>query len=116
MENWGSLPIFSFLFNGSLAALNFTRRPWFLAPLIVPSRSTNITGEHELILRYSPANGSFRGAGYILLIYILVVVSAATHTAFNEDVLHIKFWEIVVTSILVLIGVVPRIKKHKLGF
>jgi len=57
-----------------------------------------------------------RLSGYVLAIYMLAVVAAATDTGFNHNVLHIKLWAVVVSSILVLVGVVPRIKKHKLGF
>ena len=47
---------------------------------------------------------------------MLAVVAAATQTPYNQKILHIKLWAVVVASILVLIGIVPRIKKHKLGF
>ncbi|EXJ82932.1 hypothetical protein A1O3_06749 [Capronia epimyces CBS 606.96] len=57
-----------------------------------------------------------RVAGYTLLVYLLAVVAVATTTPFNVNVLHIKLWAVVVASVLVLIGVIPRIKKHKLGF
>jgi hypothetical protein len=46
---------------------------------------------------------------------MLAVVAAATSTNFNKNVLHIKLWAVIVASILVLVGVIPRIKKHKLG-
>jgi hypothetical protein len=46
---------------------------------------------------------------------MLAVVVAATSTGFNENVLHIKLWAVIVAGLLVLVGVVPRIKKHKLG-
>jgi len=57
-----------------------------------------------------------RMSGYTLAVYMLAVVAAATQTGFNENVLHIKLWALIVASILVLVGLVPRIKKHKLGF
>jgi hypothetical protein len=47
---------------------------------------------------------------------MLAVVCAATQTGFNENVLHMKLWAVVVASLLVLVGLVPRIKKSKLGF
>lgn len=47
---------------------------------------------------------------------MLAVVAAATQTAYNVNVLHIKLWAVIVASVLVLVGVIPRIKKHKLGF
>ncbi|KIW46585.1 uncharacterized protein PV06_02250 [Exophiala oligosperma] len=56
-----------------------------------------------------------RIAGYILQVYMLAVIAAATQTAFNKNALHIKLWAVIVASILVLAGVLPRIKKHKFG-
>ena len=57
-----------------------------------------------------------RISGYVLLIYLLAVIAAATSTPFNETVLHIKLWAVIVAGLLVVVGVIPRIKKHKLGF
>jgi hypothetical protein len=59
---------------------------------------------------------SSRISGYLILILSLATIAAATQTGFNEMVLHIKLWSVLVASVLVLIGIVPRIKKHKLGF
>ncbi|KAI1630015.1 hypothetical protein EDD37DRAFT_77786 [Exophiala viscosa] len=56
-----------------------------------------------------------RWVGYILTVYILAVIAAATSTGYNKNVLHIKLWAVIVSAVLVLLGVVPRIKKHKLG-
>lgn len=56
-----------------------------------------------------------RISGYVTLILLLVTVGAATYTTFNVNTLHIKLWAVVVTSILILLGVVPRIKRQKLG-
>jgi len=57
-----------------------------------------------------------RISGYVLLVYLLAVIAAATSTPFNTNALHIKLWAVIVASVLVLLGVIPRIKKHKLGF
>jgi membrane protein YdbS with pleckstrin-like domain len=57
-----------------------------------------------------------RISGYLILTLSLATIVAATQTGFNEMVLHIKLWAVTVASVLVLIGIVPRIKKHKLGF
>ncbi|ETI26141.1 hypothetical protein G647_02918 [Cladophialophora carrionii CBS 160.54] len=57
-----------------------------------------------------------RVSGYLLAVYMLAVVAAATQTTYNVKVLHIKLWAVIVASILVLVGVIPRIKKRKLGF
>lgn len=56
-----------------------------------------------------------RISGYVLAVYLLAVIAAATQTPYNENVLHMKLWAVIVASVLVLIGVVPRIKKHKFG-
>lgn len=69
--------------------------------------------------RAVPAANSYfraRASGYILLVLFLVVIGLATDTAFNNNVLHIKLWPVIVAGVLVLLGVIPRIKKHKLGF
>lgn len=46
---------------------------------------------------------------------MLATVVAATQTDYNKNVLHIKLWSVLVAAILVLIGIIPRIKKQKLG-
>lgn len=55
-------------------------------------------------------------SGYVLTVLFLVVIALATDTGFNNNVLHIKLWAVIVASLLVLAGIVPRIKKRKLGF
>lgn len=55
-------------------------------------------------------------SGYLVLLLLLVTVGAATFTTFNVQTLHIKLWSVVLTSILILLGIVPRIKKQKFGF
>ncbi|KAI9869812.1 MAG: hypothetical protein M1830_005009 [Pleopsidium flavum] len=57
-----------------------------------------------------------RASGYALLILSFVTVAAATQTDFNKNVLHIKLWAVIVAAVLTLMGVLPRIKKQKLGF
>jgi hypothetical protein len=83
--------------------------------LIVRRPCISITGECCIFDVCSLADED-RVSGYVLAVYMLAVVGAATQTSYNENVLHIKLWAVVVASILVLAGVVPRIKKHKLGF
>jgi hypothetical protein len=56
-----------------------------------------------------------RVSGYVLFTLMLVTVCAATRTEYNLNVLHIRTWAVVVSSILVLAGVLPRVKKQKLG-
>ncbi|PVH80248.1 hypothetical protein DL98DRAFT_571977 [Cadophora sp. DSE1049] len=56
-----------------------------------------------------------RLSGYLVLTLLLATVSAATQTDYNKNVLDIKLWAILISAALVLIGVLPRIKKQKLG-
>jgi len=56
-----------------------------------------------------------RVSGYVILTSLLATVAAATQTDFNKTTLDIKLWAVIVTAVLVLVGVIPRIKKQKLG-
>ncbi|KAM3075661.1 hypothetical protein ACMFMG_007794 [Clarireedia jacksonii] len=56
-----------------------------------------------------------RAFGYVIFVLMLATVSAATWTTFNVNVLKIKGWAVIVSSVLILLGVVPRIKKQKFG-
>jgi len=56
-----------------------------------------------------------RISGYIILVLLLATVAAATQTDFNKNVLDIKLWAVLISAALVLVGVLPRIKKQKLG-
>jgi hypothetical protein len=55
-------------------------------------------------------------SGYLILTFALVTVAAATQTGYNKGVLHIRLWAVLLTSLLILAGLVPRIKKQKLGW
>ncbi|KAI4133681.1 MAG: hypothetical protein LQ338_000010 [Usnochroma carphineum] len=57
-----------------------------------------------------------RMSGYVILTMSFVTVAAATQTSFNKGVLHIQLWAVVVAAVITLVGVLPRIKKQKLGF
>lgn len=57
-----------------------------------------------------------RLSGYLILLMSLATICAATQTPFNKNALHIRLWAVIVASLLVVVGVVPRIKKQKLGF
>lgn len=57
-----------------------------------------------------------RLSGYFILLMLLATVAAATQTDYNKNVLHIKLWSTLVAAVLILVGVVPRIKKQKFGF
>ncbi|KAL6715163.1 hypothetical protein ACLMJK_007427 [Lecanora helva] len=56
-----------------------------------------------------------RASGYVLLVLSLATVAAATQTGFNENVLHIQLWAVIVTSVVLLVGVLPRVRKGKFG-
>lgn len=57
-----------------------------------------------------------RMSGYVLLVLSFATVAAATQTGFNKATLHIKLWAVIVAALITLVGVLPRIKKQKLGF
>lgn len=57
-----------------------------------------------------------RASGYVAAVVGLMTVCAAGWTTYNLSVLHMQQWALIVASVLVLIGVVPRIKLQKLGF
>ena len=54
--------------------------------------------------------------GYVTLVVMLATVCAATQTGFNENVLQMQLWAVVTASVIVLIGVVPRIRLNKFGW
>lgn len=56
-----------------------------------------------------------RMSGYAVLVLALATVAAATQTDYNKNVLHIRLWAVLVAAALILAGIVPRIKKQKLG-
>ena len=56
-----------------------------------------------------------RATGYVIATLGLATVCAATWTTYNLNVGHIQHWAVIVASVLVLVGVVPRIKLQKFG-
>ncbi|TAQ86236.1 hypothetical protein B7494_g5447 [Chlorociboria aeruginascens] len=56
-----------------------------------------------------------RLSGYVILVLILATVTAATKTDYNIQTLDIKIWAVLISAVLILIGVFPRIKKQKFG-
>ena len=54
--------------------------------------------------------------GYLILLLSLATICAATQTGFNKSALHIQLWAVIVASVLVVAGIVPRMKKQKFGF
>jgi predicted small integral membrane protein len=57
-----------------------------------------------------------RHSGYFVLLLLLATINSATETDYNKNVLKVKLWATLILSILVVIGVFPRIQKQKLGF
>ena len=56
-----------------------------------------------------------RISGYVLLVLSFVTIAASAETGTGKDTLGLKLWALIVASIITLIGVLPRIKKQKLG-
>ena len=56
-----------------------------------------------------------RMSGYVLLVLGFATVAAATQTGFNVMTLHIQLWAVIVAAVITLVGVLPRIKKQKMG-
>ena len=56
-----------------------------------------------------------RRAGYVILPLGLATVCAASETYYAKKVLGIQLWATIVASVLVLTGVLPRVKLQKLG-
>ena len=56
-----------------------------------------------------------RAAGYVIATLGLATVCAASWTTYSLNVAHIQHWAVIVASVLVLVGVVPRIKLQKFG-
>lgn len=56
-----------------------------------------------------------RISGYALLLLYLAAVASATKTDYNVNVLGLKLWAMVVITLLIAVGIYPRIKKQKLG-
>ncbi|KAG6152694.1 hypothetical protein E4U37_003610 [Claviceps purpurea] len=56
-----------------------------------------------------------RYGGYVVLVLLLTAVCTAMKTDYVVGVLGIGVWGVVVSAVLVLVGVLPRIQKQKLG-
>lgn len=53
--------------------------------------------------------------GYVIATLGLATVCAATWTDYVKGVLGVQHWAVITASVLVLVGVVPRIRLSKLG-
>jgi len=56
-----------------------------------------------------------RVAGYIIATLGLATICAASWTTYNLNVGHMQHWAVIVASVLVLAGVIPRIRLSKFG-
>lgn len=56
-----------------------------------------------------------RQGGYLTLLLSLATVAAATQTTYNKSVLKIRLWAVLVVAVIILMGVLPRVRKQKLG-
>ncbi|KXT01715.1 hypothetical protein AC578_2802 [Pseudocercospora eumusae] len=57
-----------------------------------------------------------RVGGYIATVLLLATICASTYTTFNVNVLGMQLWAVVVASVVVLVGVLPRIRLNKFGW
>ena len=57
-----------------------------------------------------------RFSGYIILVMMLATVIAATQTTTGKNFLELKTWSVALASVLVLVGLLPRIRRAKLGY
>ncbi|KAF1931896.1 uncharacterized protein M421DRAFT_417634 [Didymella exigua CBS 183.55] len=56
-----------------------------------------------------------RIAGYVIATLGLATICAASWTGYSLNVAHIQHWAVIVASVLVLAGMVPRIRLSKFG-
>jgi hypothetical protein len=56
-----------------------------------------------------------RMSGYVLFLLIGATVISATETDYNKNVLGLKLWAFILIIVLMVAGVIPRVKKQKLG-
>ena len=57
-----------------------------------------------------------RLSGYLVLVLLLVTVCSAVETDFNKSTLKLQLWSVILLSLLVLVGVIPRIQLFKFGY
>lgn len=55
-------------------------------------------------------------SGYLIFLFLLSTAVAVTYTEYVHDVLKIRTWFVVLTGVLILFGVLPRVDVGKLGF
>lgn len=57
-----------------------------------------------------------RLSGYTVLTMMLATVAAATQTETGMDFLKLRLWAVLLCAVLILAGVLPRIRKSKFGW
>lgn len=57
-----------------------------------------------------------RASGYVNLTMMLVTVAAATQTYTGQYFLELKLWPVILAAVLVLVGILPRVRRAKLGY
>lgn len=57
-----------------------------------------------------------RFSGYIIVVMMLATVIAATQTTTGKNFLELKTSSVALASVLVLVGLLPRIRRAKLGY
>jgi len=57
-----------------------------------------------------------RMAGYLIATLGLATICVATWTDYNINLAHMQHWAVIVASVLVLAGMVPRVRLSKFGF
>ncbi|KAF1817908.1 uncharacterized protein K489DRAFT_328543 [Dissoconium aciculare CBS 342.82] len=57
-----------------------------------------------------------RISGYLVLGMMLATVCAATTTTYNVNVLGMQLWALIVSSVLVVAGLLPRVRLSKFGW
>jgi len=95
----GILGLITYIFLAIQALVGFTT-------FFVPQLYGSVDGAKSLYKWH-------RLSGYIILVMMLATVSAATQTETGMNFLQLKLWAVLVSSALILIGIIPRIKKQK---
>ena len=57
-----------------------------------------------------------RVGGYITLTLMLATVCAAWATDFNHNTLQMQLWALITASVVILVGVLPRVRLGKFGW
>jgi len=89
--------------------LIFSQALFGFAQFFIPAQVFGSVDKGKAVYRYH------RWSGYVIILLALATICAATQTEYNKDMLHIRLWAVLIASILVIAGVAPRIKKHKMG-